>query len=93
MNWITILLKSSRKKKHIIKGIANIDDKHYLLDYVVFTNFQWYAAYAIEDLETFDKNNIKKSEVSLFYNVETRTFASIQDVPEEVLTNFKTEQD
>jgi len=53
MNWITILLKSSRKKKHIIKGIANIDDKHYLLDYVVFTNIQWNAAYEIEDIETF----------------------------------------
>lgn len=93
MNWTTILLKSNRKRKHIIKGIANIADKHYLLDYVVFTNFQWYAAYEIKDLETFDKNNLKKSEVNLFYNVETSTFAPIQDVPEDVLTNFKTEQD
>lgn len=87
MNWITVLLKSPRKK-HVIKGLARIEDKHYYLDYVVFTSFQWYAAYELEDIETFDKNALPE-ETNTFFNVETKTFATLQDLPEDVFKHFK----
>lgn len=87
MNWVQFLLKSPRRK-HVIKGIARIDDKHYYLDYIVFTSFQWYAAYEVADVETFDKNTLSE-ETDLFYNVETKTFSTLQGLPEDVFNNFK----
>lgn len=90
MNWHTILLESSEKKNNgkvvkpqrVIRGLCEIDGSLYYLDYVLFTNFQWWGA--IKTTENYDIEALKNSTFEQYFNSETQTFVSFEDLPNNI---------
>jgi len=96
MEWISILLETQPKKNgksHVIKGIAKINEQLYLLDYVLFSNFEWWNATLLNsDNYEAIKNSLPES--TLYYNSQNDVFAEYSELPENiqklVLTNIET---
>jgi hypothetical protein len=90
MQWIKKILETNPKNrnKHVIRGIALIDSKYYYLDYIVFTEFNWWCAYEIENIDNYDINEIKKQKCDLFFDSLTNKFVSLQQLPEGILNNY-----
>lgn len=85
MEWNTILLKTTPKKKassHIIKGICTINEKIYLLEYILFSNFEWWMAYELDGVENYDpQTSYLLQESTLFYNSTTNQFYTKDELP------------
>lgn len=94
MNWLNILLESStprnkkNKKARVIKGIANINENIYLLDYVLFSNFKWWTAIPLENVEQYSSLKEENIEPKIFYNSESQTFCDFEQLPENIKKNI-----
>lgn len=87
MEWNTILLKTTIKKNspsHVIKGICTINDKIYLLDYVLFSQFEWWMAFELESIESYNPNVSYEQEANLFYNSADQQFYTKENLPDHI---------
>lgn len=87
MEWITILLESPKKrnsKSHVIKGIAKIENKLYLLDYVLFSSFEWWYATQLDSVEQYETIKNHSVQCETFYNSKNNTFYTYNELPENI---------
>lgn len=87
MEWISTILETPPKrnsKSHIIKGIAKINDQLYLLDYVLFSNFEWWAALLLDSIDDYESAKINVGDTNLFYNSTTNSFCTHEELPENI---------
>lgn len=88
MEWVKILSETNNKNKknHVIKGIAQIDDDLYLLDYILFSNFEWWTAIYLES-----ENELETAQTqtpSLYYNSSLDRFYTGKELPLEIKKNI-----
>lgn len=90
MNWKTILLESPEKKvngkitkpQRVIRGLLEIENVLYYLDYVLFTQFNWWAVVKVQD--EVDIETIKNTPPEKYYNSKLNKLVNYEDLPEDI---------
>lgn len=92
IKWVVSYLENQKetKKKRVIKGIAVINGQYYLLDYIVFSGFQWYEAkmLSIKEFESVKSESDMKVKYDMYYNSKTNFFTDYEGLPLNIKQNL-----
>ncbi len=86
MEWIKILSETNpknKKSKHVIRGIARINEQLYMLDYILFSQFKWWTAHTVKD-----ENDLEPQTSNICYNSHNNTFCTMDELPQEIKQNI-----